>query len=100
MILIEFINFQGIRLLHKIKNNSDIGYAKKLLEEFGKVLPKLYGKGCQTFTLHTLVKHLHQDAERHGSLAEYSMFSIESSLGHFTRSINGQRGISSQFIES
>ena len=87
-------------MLHKIKKGSDIGEAKQFFAEFGKVLPKLYGKSCQTFTLHTLVKHLHQDAERHGSMTEHSMFSLESSLGHFTKFLKGYRGISLQFIES
>ena len=87
-------------MLHKIKESSDINDSKLLLSEFRKSSPNLYGKGSQTFTLHTIVKHLYQDAERHGSLCEHSIFTTKSSLGHYQRSIKGNRGISSQYLQS
>ena len=57
-----YFSIKGLRLIHKIREISDIVEAKNFLNEFGKVFPTLYGKESQTFTLHTLVKHLHQDA--------------------------------------
>ena len=89
-----------MKLLHQVKNNSDIDKAKILIEAFGKSFIKYYGDQNLTFTFHVFMKHLIRDVLLHGSLSFHSMFSVESSLGYFRRKINGTRGLNTQYLIS
>lgn len=91
---------QGVKLIHKFRNISSIEKAKKLMDYFSKSFIKLYGDSNQTFTFHCISKHLIDDAKKHGSLFAHFMFSLEGSLGHFKYSLNGTRGLDTQFIKS
>lgn len=86
--------------MHHYKSSQCIAKAKCLLLYFSSNFFKLFGDDLQTFTFHCLIKHLVIDAERHGSLAGHSMFSLEGSLGYFNRALNGTRGLPNQFIKS
>lgn len=74
--------------------------AEKLLAIFSHSFIKFYGSRNLTFTFHCLSKHLVQDVEKHGSLIGHSMFSLEGYLGYYRKSLNGTRGLDSQFIKS
>lgn len=74
--------------------------AGKLLKVFSKWYIKYYGQNNLTYTLHCLTKHLVDDVKLHGSLIGHSMFSVESCLGFYRNSLNGTRGLDSQFLKS
>lgn len=62
--------------------------------------PKVLGTGVLTYTFHCLTKHLVSDCAEHGSLVGHFMFSLEGTLGHYRKHLNGTRGLSKQYIKS
>ncbi len=61
---------------------------------------QLYGPFNATLTFHLLTEHFVEDTIRHGSSIGHSAYSLEGTLGFITRSLNGTRGFSNQFIQS
>ena len=74
--------------------------AKSLMDIFKSTYIQLYGPFHATLTFHLLTEHLVEDTIRHGSPLGHSAYSLEGALGLITRSLNGTRGYSSQFIKS
>jgi hypothetical protein len=86
-------------MLHVIKRREkDIECSSILIDTFKKKLIDYYGEKVLTQNIHILLNHLVDDAKKHGSHSQHSMFSFESSLGYYKRALNGNRGLQSQFI--
>lgn len=86
--------------MHKCPSETELSKAEKLLSIFSKWYIKYYGDENLTYTFHCISKHLIEDVKRHGSLCGHSMFSVESCLGYYRKSLNGTRGLDSQFMKS
>ena len=59
-----------------------------------------HGHDKQTFTFHCLTKHLIEDTKKHGSLKGHSLFSLESCLGTFNKTLNGTTNLPFEYIRS
>jgi hypothetical protein len=91
----------AVRMLHVVKRGKkDIKSATKLIDLFKKHLIEYYGNKVLTHNMHIFISHFVDDTIKHGSQSQHSMFSFESSLGYFKRTLNGNRGLHSQFITS
>ncbi|CAF1044042.1 unnamed protein product, partial [Brachionus calyciflorus] len=88
----------AVKMLHQLRDRVDLRKAEDLIKVFSKWFITYYGEDNLTFTFHCISKHLVDDVKLHGSLISHSMFSAESSLGYFRRSLNGTRGLSAQYI--
>ena len=65
---------------HKIKDPTNIAYAKDLLTFFVQKAPEFYGEKFLVYNAHNLI-HLHQDVEYFGeTLDAYSCFPFENHL--------------------
>ena len=80
------------------RGDDDLRDAVLLMSIFEKDLNNYYDEEILTQNMHILLNHFIEDAQNHESHSQHSMFSFESSLGYFKRSLHGNRGLHSQFI--
>ena len=66
--------------------NVYVDYAEKLLRNFVKELPALYGESAVMYTMHSLI-HTCDDVRTYGSLDTFSAFPFENALGGLKRLI-------------
>ncbi|XP_065683555.1 uncharacterized protein LOC124813209 [Hydra vulgaris] len=67
-----------------------IDYAEKLINEFVKQMPILYGKCSLNYTMHSIF-HICDDVRKFGFLDEYSAFPFENTLGTIKRMLRSGR---------
>ena len=84
---------------HKIKDPTNIAYAKDLLTFFVQKAPEFYGKKFLVYNVHNLI-HLHQDVEYFGeTLDAYSCFPFENHLQVLKRYVRNSRNPISQIVK-
>jgi hypothetical protein len=89
----------AVRMLHYMeRGDDDIKDSILLMDLFKQDLKEYYGENTLTQNMHILLNHFIHDARKHGSHSQHSMFSFESSLGYYKRSLHGNRGLHSQFM--
>ena len=76
---------------HKIKDPTNVTYAKDLLTFFVQKAPEFYGEKFLVYNAHNLI-HLHQDVEYFGeTLDAYSCFPFENHLQVLKRYVRNSR---------
>ena len=84
---------------NKIKDPTNISYAKDLLIFFVQKAPEIYGKIFLVYNVHNLI-HLHQELEYFGeTLDAYSYFPFENHLQVLKRYVKSSRNSISQIVK-
>ena len=84
---------------HKIKDPTNIAYAKDLLIFFVQKAPEFYGKKFLVYNVHNLI-HLHQDVEYFGeTLDAYSCFPFENHLQVLKQYVRNSRNPISEIVK-